>query len=121
MKNRELKFRVWDNQQKKFGCFELHNICVSDRLLCQHSYPVQQFTGILDKNGKEVYEGDIIQWFRMLEATIEYPAHRAQYRSIVEYEDGKFGFVMNGFNGLFQTLCDEYDIEIIGNIFENEP
>lgn len=115
---RALKFRMYD---------EKYNTWVNAPLFVYPSTEIvkqgivfQQFTGILDKNGKEVYEGDIIQWFRMLEATIEYPAHRAQYTSIVEYEDGKFGFVMEGFNGLFQTLCDEYDIEIIGNIFENE-
>jgi hypothetical protein len=55
------KFRVWDNIQKKFEYFELGNITVPDRLLSQHSCSVQQFLGILDKNMKEVYEGDIVK------------------------------------------------------------
>jgi hypothetical protein len=55
------KFRVWDNIQKKFEYFELGNITVTDRLLSQHSYSVQQSLGILDKNMKEVYEGDVVK------------------------------------------------------------
>jgi len=55
------KFRVWDNIQKKFEYFELCNITVPDRLLSQHSYPVQQFLGILDSRMKEVYEGDVVK------------------------------------------------------------
>jgi hypothetical protein len=55
------KFRVWDNLQKKFEYFELGNITVSDRLLSQHSYSVQQSLGILDSRMKEVYEGDVVK------------------------------------------------------------
>jgi hypothetical protein len=55
------KFRVWDNEQKKFEYLGIGNITVPDRLLSQHSYPVQQSLGILDKNMKEVYEGDVVK------------------------------------------------------------
>jgi uncharacterized phage protein (TIGR01671 family) len=58
---RELKFRVYDSNQKKLVYFDLHNIIVPDRLLCQYDYPVQQFTGLTDSKGKDIYEGDIIK------------------------------------------------------------
>ena len=61
------KFRVWDNEQKKFEYFDLNNITVSDRLLSRHSYPVQQFLGILDSRMKEVYEGDVVKGIYGLE------------------------------------------------------
>jgi uncharacterized phage protein (TIGR01671 family) len=58
---RELKFRIYDSNQKKLVYFDFHNITVSDRLLCQYDYPVQQFTGLTDCKGNNIYEGDIIK------------------------------------------------------------
>jgi hypothetical protein len=55
------KFRVWDNEQKKFEYFELGNITILNRLRSRRSCSFQQSLGILDKNMKEVYEGDVVK------------------------------------------------------------
>ena len=67
---------------------------------------VGQYTGLKDKNGREIYEGDIVR-----HATDE-----GVYKVI--FEDGGF-YVKNLFEYDFQTI-NEYPLEIIGNIFEHK-
>jgi uncharacterized phage protein (TIGR01671 family) len=119
MNKRELKFRVWNSEQKKFEYFELHNITVPDRLLNQNNFPVQQYTGLKDKNGKDIYEGDII-------SVGFYCAEEHGVVKFGEYcgkdyyaNDGYGWFVDHGFD--VHTLVKNwaYESSVVGNIFEN--
>ena len=81
---------------------------------------LMQYTGLKDKNGKEIYEGDIVS-FEDSDGGYEYP-DLVVNTGIVEYGDLGFYFTnrvaveMDDFY-IKDGRCDE--VEIIGNIYEN--
>lgn len=121
---REIKFRAWDKKTKRYFLIELGNPgffeCQSDD---HDDYEWwQQYTGLKDKNGKEIYEGDILnRWWRQswnLEPNI-----RFDVRGKVIFKNGSF--LMKNFD-LEERNRAEYPIpfedetlEVIGNIYEN--
>ena len=116
---REIKFRVFSSEVGRFEHFPLNNITVSDRLLSQHSYPVQQFTGIKDKNGKDIYEGDVVSFPPDLYKTenelcvVVWLTPSWMYRDVSR--------IVSPVDRLPFSFHGEKDhmAEVIGNIFEN--
>jgi hypothetical protein len=110
--NRQLKFRVWDDEQKKFEYFELHNITVPDRLLTQDKFPIQQFTELYDKNKKPIYEGDRVKF--------GYTGKVDFFGEVIWLDDrASFGVRSKNAFETFEDLMEYMHLfEVVGNIFE---
>ena len=120
--NNRFKFRFWCSSENRFitDCV-IHGdgkisvktgICGRD--YC-HDVIIQQYTGWNDKNNKPIYEGDIVKFSRLFEKERKIK----ELKSFVRFDEGKFGFDLIGFNGMFFDLSDECSIEVIGNTFEH--
>lgn len=115
MKNREIKFRVWLPDDKRFREVEYIPTMgftwanAGTGIEIGELYP-QQYTGLKDINKKEIYEGDIIKYT---------PFNQQDYKNTIAKVPGLRAF--HWFEELEEMLeeTNKCDIEVIGNIFDN--
>ena len=98
---REIKFRAWDKEDKSMGFpFSIYktNMLAVDA----ENWVLMQFTGLKDKNGKEIYEGDILSYLAYSEKIRKDP----KYLKVVEWIGAGFN-IRNGEN--FEVMGDIYN------------
>lgn len=120
--NRKIKFRAWDKACKTMiddyaeigGYGELYAKKFHPSSYSDKSVPnliLLQYTGLKDKNGKEIYEGDIVSRFSDTQ------------RSVVKFQDGCFMSTIQLSGRIPETdeiLCNDLSVtEVIGNIHQN--
>ncbi|WP_252241529.1 YopX family protein [Clostridium sp. ZBS18] len=129
--SREIKFRAWDKEDKIMD----YNIAlVGNRILFEYSieddciefnsyvdineenkkyFEIMQFTGFKDMNGKEIYEGDILQVSKEYSGSFQ--------PTIVVFEDGCFkGQAYHKLTPPFVIETPITTLEVVGNIYENK-
>lgn len=110
--SREIKFRAWNSKENKME-LDVYKEC--DDLM--------QYTGLKDKNDKEIYEGDIVKIKHFARYNSELNSVLKISNCEVIYENCQFLFhdtYKDDFKYKFNDIDCIKNIEVIGNIYE-EP
>lgn len=120
MEKREIKFRAWQHDPEEVGGYKhMHTPCPMawlDDSLCS-DWTFMQFTGLRDRSGTEIYEGDVVRFHWNGECDT----------GRIEYDGGSFFCTVNAKRvfaspgGVAYMLFDlnPDEMEVIGNIYEN--
>ena len=103
----KIKFRAWNPIAKNMHIDDIYAITTDEKVnlkdgLMLSGCILMQYTGLKDKNGKEIYEGDIVKWSNSVNS------------GVYEIKWFRTGFSSNGL-----PLFNDDVVEVIGNIYEN--
>ena len=107
---REIKFRVWDRKGKYMKTTKQAVNTILQKVLLESpdkdDYILMQYTGLKDKNGKEIYEGDIVRFKS---------GNKYEGIGVIIYNPPRFEISARFFLGGQAEV-----IEVIGNVYEHK-
>lgn len=114
---REIKFRAWDIESPYMLSWQeiqddWLDECYHPGILAGDHYIPMQFTGLFDREGVEIYEGDVIEDKSGVRGVIEY----GEYEHM--YHDGMLGFYLRCGDRIYDAPTASCG-SVIGNIYEN--
>lgn len=135
--NKEIKFRIWLKEKKQMIqdvhiCPEYGWLVMSDNdaleeicgRISEKELIWMQYTGLKDKNGVEIYENDIIDIHQTVNGYNQFVIQYDNYKFSARYYNQKtkqiLGWYQYDLDELFEINETEKEMEVIGNIYENE-
>ena len=122
---REIKFRAFDSISKKLHTWDVISMMTLPQFIHLEHYTLEQFTGLQDKNGVDIYEGDILEFKNDLGRNAKVKIFYKKGGLCYNCHDDDFK--KHPENIIFYESCADMQskgwitqCEIIGNIHENK-
>ena len=121
---RVIKFRAWDKQQKKMiyfifkyeSCQTRLEFVSEDGEMIEDYDELMQFTGLCDCNGREIYEGDLLNG-EIMPSLVKFGILEMNYDDVMDNISGFYA--ENLYTGNKRSLAGWITMKVIGNIYEN--